>query len=250
MLPNHSPLVIAEQFGTLAALYPARIDLGLGRAPGADRFTAHALRRDLNTSADDFPRDVQELQGYFRAAVPRQRLQATPGAGEEVPIWLLGSSLFSAGLAAELGLPFAFASHFAPALLLEAVSIYRKNFRPSGQLLQSYLMLGLPVVAADTEQAARFQFTSPQQSFVNLRRGAPGKVPPPVDPASVDWSENERAMIDDALGLALVGTAETVKKGLQAFVAELKPDELMISTHLFDHRARLRSFEILAGLRY
>jgi len=248
MLPNHSPLVIAEQFGTLAALYPHRIDLGLGRAPGADRFTAHALRRDLNTSADDFPRDVQELQAYFRAAVPHQRLQATPGAGEDVPIWLLGSSLFSASLAAELGLPFAFASHFAPALLIEALGIYRKNFRPSAQLQQSYVMLGVPVVAADTDQEARFQFTSPQQSFVNLRRGMPGKVPPPIDPASADWSEAEQQMIDDALGLAMVGSAATVKRGLEAFVAELKPDELMISTHLYDHAARLRSFELLAGM--
>jgi luciferase family oxidoreductase group 1 len=249
MLPNHSPLVIAEQFGTLAALYPNRIDLGLGRAPGADRFTAHALRRDLNTSADDFPRDVVELQNYFRAAAPGQRLQATPGAGEEVPIWLLGSSLFGAELAAALGLPFAFASHFAPAMISEAVSVYRRNFQPSAKLKKSYLMLGVPVVAADTDEAARFQFTSPQQSFVNLRRGSPGKVPPPIDPSSADWSEGERAMIDDALGLALVGSAATVSRGLNAFAAQFQPDEVMISTHLFDHKARLRSFEILAGLR-
>jgi len=248
MLPNHSPLVIAEQFGTLAALYPSRIDLGLGRAPGADRFTAHALRRDLATSADEFPRDVQELQGYFRATGPQQRIQATPGAGETVPIWLLGSSLFSASLAAELGLPFAFASHFAPGMLMEAIRIYRENFKPSEQLKQSYLMLGVPVVAADTDQEARYQFTSPQQSFVNLRRGHPSKVPPPIDPATADWSEPEKAMIDEALGLAIVGSAAKVKRGLEAFVAELKPDELMISCHLYDHAARLRSFEILAGL--
>jgi luciferase family oxidoreductase group 1 len=248
MLPNHSPLVIAEQFGTLAALFPDRIDLGLGRAPGADRFTAHALRRDLATSADEFPRDVQELQGYFRTAVPHQRIQATPGAGESVPIWLLGSSLFSASLAAELGLPFAFASHFAPAMVRQAASIYRKNFKPSEQLQQSYLMLGVPVVAADTDQEAQFQFTSPQQSFVNLRRGNPGKVPPPIDPAAADWGPDEQAMIADALALAVVGSAATVQCGLEAFVAELKPDELMISCHLYDHQARLRSFEILAAL--
>ena len=248
MLPNHSPLVIAEQFGTLAALFPGRIELGLGRAPGTDGLTARALRRDSDAGAETFPEDVVELQAYFKPVQPGQRIRAVPGAGLEVPIWLLGSSLYSAQLAAALGLPFAFASHFAPDLLQQAVEIYRARFRPSDQLARPCVMLGLNVFAAETDAAARRLFTSVQQAFVNLRRGEPGPLPPPVDTMEGRWSPAEKATAEHTLRYAIVGSAETVRRGLEQFVAQERPDEIMATAMIFDHAARLRSFEILAGI--
>jgi len=248
MLPNHSPLVIAEQFGTLAALFPGRIDLGLGRAPGTDGLTARALRRDLETGADTFPQDVVELQGYFNPVEPGQRIRAVPGAGLAVPIWLLGSSLYSAQLAAVLGLPFAFASHFAPDLLQQAVQIYRARFQPSASLDRPYVMLGLNVFAAETDAAARRLFTSVQQAFVTLRRGEPGPLPPPVDTMEGRWSPAERAMAEHALTYAMVGSPETVRRGIAEFVDRERPDEIMATAMIFDHAARLRSFELLAEI--
>jgi luciferase family oxidoreductase group 1 len=249
MLPNHSPLIIAEQFGTLASLYPNRIDLGLGRAPGTDMMTARALRRDVMESAESFPQDVQELQAYFEEAVPGQAIRAIPGAGLRVPIWLLGSSLFSAQLAAMLGLPFAFASHFAPDLLMEALDIYRRRFEPSRQLDRPYAMVAANVVAADSDAEARRQFTAQQQSFVNLRRGMPSQVPPPIDDIESFWSPAERAMVERALACSYVGNAETVVRGLNGFLERTQADELMITAHLFDQAARLRSVEIVAAQR-
>lgn len=249
MLPNHSPLVVAEQFGTLASLYPGRIDLGLGRAPGTDMQTARALRRDAVDSAEQFPQDVLELQGYFAAAQQGQHLRAVPGEGLEVPIWLLGSSLFSAQLAAMLGLPFAFASHFAPDLMRQALDIYRSRFEPSRQLDRPYVMLAANVIAADTDAEARRQFTSQQQSFVNLRRGTPGQVPPPIDDIDSFWSPAERAMVERSLAVSFVGSPDTVQRGLAAFIDDLRPDELMITAHLHDQPARLRSIELVAELK-
>ena len=249
MLPNHSPLVIAEQFGTLASLYPNRIDLGLGRAPGTDMMTARALRRDVATSAEEFPQDVQELQRYFAVAEPRQRIRAVPGNGLEVPLWLLGSSLFSAQLAAMLGLPFAFASHFAPDDMMDALAIYRSRFEPSAQLERPYAMLGANVLAADTDEQARRQFTSQQQSFINLRRGMPTQVPPPIDDIDTYWSPAEKAMVERSLAVSFVGAPYTVQEGLTAFIAATQPDELMITAHIFDQPARLRSIELIAGVR-
>ena len=247
MLPNHSPLVIAEQFGTLAALFPGRIELGLGRAPGTDGITARALRRDSDAGAETFPEDVVELQAYFKPVQPGQRIRAVPGAGLEVPIWLLGSSLYSAQLAAALGLPFAFASHFAPDLLQQAVEIYRARFRPSDQLARPCVMLGLNVFAAETDAAARRLFTSVQQAFVNLRRGEPGPLPPPVDTMEGRWSPAEKATAEHALRYAIVGSPETVRQGIEQFVAQERPDEIMATAMIFDHAARLRSFELAAG---
>ena len=248
MLPNHSPLVIAEQFGTLAALFPGRIELGLGRAPGTDGLTARALRRDSDAGAETFSEDVVELQAYFKPVQPGQRIRAVPGAGLEVPLWLLGSSLYSAQLAAALGLPFAFASHFAPDLLQQAVEIYRARFRPSAQLARPYVMLGLNVFAAETDAEARRLFTSVQQAFVNLRRGEPGPLPPPVDTMEGRWSAAEKAMAEHALTYAMVGSPETVRRGIGEFVDRERPDEIMATAMIFDHAARLRSFEILAGI--
>ena len=248
MLPNHSPLVIAEQFGTLAALFPGRIELGLGRAPGTDGLTARALRRDSDAGAETFPEDVVELQAYFKPVQPGQRIRAVPGAGLEVPIWLLGSSLYSAQLAAALGLPFAFASHFAPDLLQQAVEIYRARFRPSDQLARPCVMLGLNVFAAETDAAARRLFTSVQQAFVTLRRGEPGPLPPPVDTMEGRWSPAERAMAEHALTYAMVGSPETVRRGIAEFVDRERPDEIMATAMIFDHAARLRSFELLAEI--
>src|SRR5262245_37657799 len=248
MLPNHAPLVVAEQFGTLESLYPGRIDLGLGRAPGTDQTTARALRRYM-AGADNFPQDVIELQGYFQPAATGQAVQAVPGAGLKVPIWLLGSSLFSAQLAAMLGLPFAFASHFAPDHLEDALAIYRDRFQPSAQLERPYVMLGLNVFAAATDAEARRHFTSLQQAFVNLRRGRPGPLPPPVDSTEGLWSPMEQAGLDHALRCAVVGSAETVRRGLAAFIAENRADEIMVTAQMFDHAARLRSFAIVAEVR-
>ena len=249
MLPNHSPLVIAEQFGTLASLYPGRIDLGLGRAPGTDMMTARALRRDVATSAEHFPQDVQELQNYFASSGPGQRIRAVPGAGLDVPIWLLGSSLFGAQLAAMLGLPFAFASHFAPDDMLQALHLYRSGFVPSKQLDRPYAMLGANVLAADTDAEARRQFTSQQQSFINLRRGTPGQVPPPLDDIDAYWSPAEKAMVERSLACTFVGSAASVGRGLAAFLDATQPDELMITAHIYDQPARLRSIEIVAEVR-
>ncbi len=249
MLPNHSPLVVAEQFGTLASLFPGRIDLGLGRAPGTDQLTARALRRDMQDSAEQFPQDVQELQHYFAQAEPGQAIRAVPGAGLDVPIWLLGSSLYSAQLAAMLGLPFAFASHFAPELMLQALEIYRARFEPSAHLARPYAMLGANVLAAETDAQARYHFTSQQQSFINLRRGAPGQVPPPIDDIESYWSAAEKTMVQRSLAVSFVGAPDTVERGLAAFIESLEPDELMITAHIFDQAARLRSLELVAEVR-
>jgi luciferase family oxidoreductase group 1 len=248
MLPNHPPLVIAEQFGTLASLFPGRIDLGLGRAPGSDQATARALRR-APTAADTFPQDVVELMGYFRPAEPGQLVRAVPGAGLDVPIWILGSSLFGAQLAAALGLPFAFASHFAPALLAQAVDVYRAQFQPSERLARPYVMLGLNVIAADDDAEARTLFTSLQQAFVNIRRGRPAPLPPPAADFEARLAPFERAMLHDMLSGSVVGDAERVRDGLRAFIARTGADELMITSQIFDHAARVRSYEITAEAR-
>jgi len=248
MLPNHAPLLIAEQFGTLTALHPGRIDLGLGRAPGTDQVAAYAMRRNLAAGADAFPQDVVELLSYFRPASPGQALQAVPGAGLEVPVWILGSSTYGAQLAAALGLPYAFASHFAPAQMGEAMALYRERFRPSEQLAAPYVMLGVNVFAADTDAEARRLFSSLQQAFVNLRSGRPGKLPAPVDDLDARLDPRARAMLDSALACSIVGGPETVRRGLQAFAGRTGADELMVTAQIFDHAARRRSFEILAGL--
>lgn len=245
MLPNHSPLVIAEQFGTLESLYPNRIDLGLGRAPGTDQLTLRALRRDPRAS-DDFPRDVQELQFLLAPAQSGQPVRAVPGAGTEVPLWILGSSTFGAELAAALGLPYAFASHFAPASLFEALEIYHKQFRPSKQLDHPYAMVGLNVIAAETDEEAKRLFTTVQQSFTNLVRGGKGKLQPPIDDIDAYWSPAEKRQASRMLKHSIVGAPETVGKGLAEFVAATGADELMIVSGIHDHQARLRSYEIIA----
>ncbi len=247
MLPNHSPLVIAEQFGTLASLYPGRIDLGLGRAPGTDHWTAHALRRDLVAGAERFPQDVQELQAYFAPVQDGQRVRAVPGAGLSVPLWLLGSSLFGAQLAAALGLPFAFASHFAPTYMVPALDVYRARFEPLVQLDRPYAMVGVNIIAADTDREARRLFTSQQQSFINLRREMPGQLPPPIDDAN--WAPLEKANVDEALAYSFVGDAQTVEQGLRRFLDEHRPDEIMLTSHIYDQTARRRSIQIVAGVR-
>jgi luciferase family oxidoreductase group 1 len=248
MLPNHAPLVIAEQFGTLESLHPGRIDLGVGRAPGTDMLTARALRRALTDSGAGFPRDVQELQAYFEEVQPGQKIRAVPGAGLKVPIWLLGSSLFSAQLAATLGLPFAFASHFAPDMLVQALDVYRSGFQPSKQLDRAYAMVGANVVAADTDEEALRLFTSVQQSFIALRRGMPGKLPPPIERIEDVATEPELAGINRALAVSYVGSRESVGHRLASFLRTIHPSELMITGHIYDHKARLRSFEIAADL--
>ncbi|HEY2460807.1 MAG TPA: LLM class flavin-dependent oxidoreductase [Candidatus Acidoferrum sp.] len=249
MLPNHAPLVIAEQFGTLASLFPGRIDLGLGRAPGTDVPATRALRRDLKSIGDDFPRDVLELQSYFAPVAEGQRVRAVPGAGLDVPIWLLGSSLFSAQLAALLGLPFAFASHFAPAEMMQAVQLYRSGFKPSQRLQSPYVMLGLNVIAAETDAEARRIFTSHQQAFTLLRRGTPGQIPPPIDDIDTYWNAAEKAMASQSLLCSVVGSAATVERGLARFIEVTKPDELIIAGLVYDQATRLRSYEIVAEIR-
>jgi luciferase family oxidoreductase group 1 len=246
MLPNHAPLVIAEQFGTLASLYPGRIDLGLGRAPGTDQLTAHALRRSLSGDVNQFPNDVLELLAYFKPAEPAQRVRAVPGEGTNVPVWILGSSLYGAQLAAALGLPYAFASHFAPAELDHALEIYRTRFEPSEYLDKPYVMAGLNIVAAPSEDEARFLFSSLQQAFVNLRSGRPGKLPRPVENFERQIEPMAKAMLDQALTCAIVGSPQQVKTGLDAFIARTGADELMVTAQIHDHAARVRSFEILA----
>ncbi len=245
MLPNHAPLQVAEQFGTLASLYPGRIDLGLGRAPGTDQPTAQALRR-YYAGADAFPSDVMELLRYFEPAQPGQPVQAVPGAGIEVPVWILGSSLFGAQLAAALGLPYAFASHFAPAAMTEALALYRRDFKPSRRLRAPYAMLALNVAAADVRADAWRLFTTQQQSFVRLRRGAPGLIPPPIDDIEAFWTPQEKAMVEQALACAVVGDAADVREGIAAFAARHRPDELMLTANVFDHAARRDSFTLAA----
>jgi luciferase family oxidoreductase group 1 len=249
MLPNHAPLVIAEQFGTLAALHPGRIDLGLGRAPGTDQPTARALRRGARDVSDNFPQEVIELQSYFEPAVAGQVVQAVPGAGLDVPIWILGSSLFGAQLAAALGLPFAFASHFAPDHLDEALRLYRAGFKPSAQLDRPYAMAAIGVVAADTDAAAARLATSLQQSFVLLRRGTPAPLPPPIDSMDGFWNPLERAGVEHAFREAVIGSRETVKRGLAAFLARTGVNELMVTAAIHDQAARVRSFELVAQIR-
>jgi luciferase family oxidoreductase group 1 len=249
MLPNHSPLVVAEQFGTLESLYPGRIDLGLGRAPGTDQPAMRALRRGLAGSDEDFPADVTELLSYFAPARPGQQVRAVPGEGLRVPVWLLGSSLYSARLAGLLGLPFAFASHFAPDYLTQALDLYRAEFRPSDQLDEPHAMPCVNVFAADTDEEARRLFTSLQQAFVNLRRGRPGPLPPPVDEVGGGLSEVELAGAGHVLRYSAVGSAQTVRRWLESFVNLTRPDELMVTAQIYDHAARLRSFEIVAGVR-
>lgn len=247
MLPNHAPLVIAEQFGTLEALFPGRIDLGLGRAPGTDQMTMRALRRNP-MSADTFPQDVLEVQAYFAPAGPNQAIQAVPGAGLDVPLWILGSSLFGAQLAAELGLPYAFASHFAPDALMQALAVYRERFKPSEQLDKAYAMPGINVIAAETDAEARHLATSLQQRFVGMVRGARGKLQPPLDDIDAYWSPAEKAHVSSMLRYAFIGSPETLKRNLRAFVAATQADELMTTAPIFDHEARKRSYEILAGI--
>jgi luciferase family oxidoreductase group 1 len=247
MLPNHSPLVIAEQFGTLVSLFPGRIELGLGRAPGSDQLTVRALMRH-SAAAETFPDDVVELMSYFQLAQPGQAVQAVPGAGLEVPIWILGSSLFGAQLAAMLGLPFAFASHFAPAAMLQAIGIYRAQFQPSSRLQRPRVMLGVNVFAADTDPEARRLFTSLQQAFVNLRRGRPGPLPPPVDDMNSRLTPIERHGLEEMLSVAVVGSPDVVRHGLEALVERTGADELMLTSQIFDHAARLRSYEMAAGV--
>jgi luciferase family oxidoreductase group 1 len=246
MLPNHAPLMVAEQFGTLAALHPGRVDLGLGRAPGSDQVAARAMRRNLAADVNQFPADVVELMHYFEPVQRGQPLQAVPGAGEAVEIWILGSSTFGAQLAAHLGLPYAFASHFAPDEMREAVAIYRERFRPSERLEKPHVMLGVNIFAAETDAAARRLFTSLQQGFLNSRRGRPGKLPPPVDDFDSALDPYGRAMLADALACSVVGGPETVREGLRGFIAATGADELMVTAQIFDHVARKRSFEILA----
>lgn len=248
MLPNHSPLVIAEQFGTLEALYPGRIDLGLGRAPGSDQATARALRRNLSSDADEFPRDVVELMDLM-SDEPRQNIRAVPGTGAKVPVWILGSSLFGAQLAAMLGLPYAFASHFAPAQMMQAIDIYRQNFKPSAQLARPYVMLGFNVFAADTDDEAQVLATSMQQAFVNLRSGRPARLPPPLPGYRERVGPAEKALLDSVLSCATIGSPATVRQGLKDFVARTGADELMITSQVFDHAARLRSYEIASQAR-
>jgi luciferase family oxidoreductase group 1 len=247
MLPNHSPLVIAEQFGTLEALFPGRIDLGLGRAPGTDQTTAAALRRDLNASAERFPQDVVELLRYLGHLDNDGPVQAVPGAGSRVPVWILGSSLFGAQLAAMLGLPFAFASHFAPQALMQALDVYRSQFRPSAQLEKPYVMLGFNVYAADTDAAGQLLASSMQQAFVALRTGRPGKLPPPVPNYLDQLPPAWRAMLEESMSCSAIGAPDTVRGQLAAFIARTGADELMISSPIYDHGARKHSYDITAA---
>ena len=248
MLPNHAPLQIAEQFGTLESLWPGRVDLGLGRAPGTDQAAAYALRRNLNADVNQFPRDVVELMSYLKPDGPERRVRAIPGEGLDIPIWILGSSLFGAQLAAQLGLPFAFASHFAPAQMMEAIRVYRRTFQPSTQLEQPYVMLGYNAFAAETDVEAAFLATSMMQAFVNLRSGMPTTLPPPVEGYYESLDRAQRTLIDHVLACSAIGGPETVRARIEAFVAETGADELMVTAQIFDRRARLRSFEIVSGL--
>lgn len=248
MLPNHSPLVIAEQFGTLATLFPDRIDLGIGRAPGTDPLTMRALRRHLAQEDDDFIADVRELQSYLGPPVPAARVRAIPGVGTNVPIWLLGSSLYGAQAAALLGLPFAFASHFAPALLPQALAIYRERFRPSATLERPYAMVGVNVIAADTDTSAARLFTSAQQRFLGMTRGLRGPLPRPVPTMDGLWNEDERAQVEHMLAVSAVGSPATIEHRLAELVEATGADELIVAAAIHDHAARLRSYELLAQI--
>jgi luciferase family oxidoreductase group 1 len=245
MLPNHSPLVVAEQFGTLESLYPGRIDLGLGRAPGTDPLTVRALRRNP-LAADSFPQDVLELQAFLAPALRGQAVQAVPGEGLKVPLWILSSSLYGAQLAAALGLPYAFASHFAPDALHEALAVYRAQFRPSEQLDRPYVMVGVNVIAADTDNEARRLFTSAQQGFTHLLRGARGQLQPPIDDIEAYWSPLEKAQAERMLECSFVGSAASVREELARFIEATRADELIVAAAIYEHAARLRSYEILA----
>ncbi|HEM7507455.1 TPA: luciferase-like monooxygenase [Providencia rettgeri] len=244
MLPNHSPLVIAEQFGTLNTLYPERIDLGIGRAPGSDQRTMQALRRHMNTDIDNFPQDVAQIVSWFDATNPEPAVRPVPGYGEKIPVWLLGSSLYSARLAAQMGLPFAFASHFAPDLLLQALEVYRANFKPSSRLSKPYAMVCINIIAADTQREAEFLFTSMQQAFVMLRRGQPSQLPAPIESMENIWSPAEEFGVQQALGMSLVGDKTKVGYGLQTILRQTQADEIMVNGQIFDHQARLYSFEL------
>ncbi|HGN1705199.1 TPA: luciferase-like monooxygenase [Providencia rettgeri] len=244
MLPNHSPLVIAEQFGTLNTLYPERIDLGIGRAPGSDQRTMQALRRHMNTDIDNFPQDVAQIVNWFDATNPDPAVRPVPGFGEKIPVWLLGSSLYSARLAAQMGLPFAFASHFAPDLLMQALDVYRANFQPSERLAKPYAMVCINIIAADTQREAEFLFTSMQQAFVMLRRGQPSQLPAPVESMENIWSPAEEYGVQQALGMSLVGDKTKVKYGLETILRQTQADEIMVNGQIFDHQARLYSFEL------
>ena len=246
MLPNHAPLMVAEQFGTLEALYPGRIDLGLGRAPGTDQRTAQALRRTLMSDPDGFPRDVLELQSYFRSPEPGQFVQAVPGAGLGVPLYILGSSLFGAQLAAMLGLPYAFASHFAPQALMQAVTIYREKFKPSVHLAEPYVMVGCNAIVADTEDEAKRLFTTPQQQFARRMRGGRGQLPPPIDDIETFWSPMEKAQAPSMLGCSFHGSTATIEAELAPLIEATAADELIVAAAIWDHSARVRSFELLA----
>jgi luciferase family oxidoreductase group 1 len=248
MLSNHAPLIIAEQFGTLESLYPGRIDLGLGRAPGTDRLTMRALRRRLDAE-DDFPEQLHELRFFLQPAKEGQKLQAVPGAGSDIPIWLLGSSSFSARLAAELGLPFAFAGHFSPEFIVPALNLYREAFKPSETLDEPRAMLALNVIAAETDELAWKLATSQFQSFLALIRGKPGKIQPPVDDMDAIWTPEEKAAVDTRLRGSVIGGRESVAAGLEKMLAAAKPDELMINAMIYDHAARVRSYEIVAEFR-
>lgn len=246
MLPNHAPLVIAEQFGTLASLFPGRIELGLGRAPGTDQMTARALRRDLQSSSDQFPQDVQELQFYFDDVQPGQAVKAIPGAGLHVPIWILGSSTYGAQVAAHFGLPYAFASHFAPDALMQALHAYKTLFKPSSQQAKPHAGVGVNIVAADTDEEAHYLFTTHQQHATRMRRNTRGQLPPPIDNIETFWTPYEKVSVSEQLSCSVVGSPETVRRGLQALVEKTGADELIMAGQIFDHKARLRSFEIAA----
>ncbi|EJP4075364.1 luciferase-like monooxygenase [Escherichia coli] len=249
MLPNHSPLVIAEQFGTLDALYPGRIELGLGRAPGSDQRTMMALRRHMSGDIDNFPRDVNELVEWFDARDPNPAVRPVPGYGAKIPVWLLGSSLYSAQLAAQMGLPFAFASHFAPDMLLQALHLYRSQFKPSSRLEKPYAVVCINIVAADSNRDAEFLFTSMQQAFVKLRRGEAGQLPPPVESMENIWSPAEQYGVQQALGMSLVGDKAKVRHGLLSILRETEADEIMVNGQIFDHQARLHSFDLAMQVR-
>ena len=249
MLSNHAPVVIAEQFGTLESLYPGRIDLGLGRAPGTDRPATLALRRSLTNDGEEFPEHLEELRFFFRNAVENQKVQAVPGAGLNVPIWLLSSSGFSAHLAGVLGLPFAFAAHFSPEYTLPSLKLYRQTFQPSDELQKPYAMVALNVIAAETDEEAEFLATSQYQSFLNLIRQKPGKIPKPVKDMNAIWNEREKALVASRTGGSIVGSKKTVKSKLEEFLNESKADEIMVNAMIFDHAKRLRSYEIIAEIR-
>jgi luciferase family oxidoreductase group 1 len=247
MLPNHSPLVIAEQFGTLESLFPGRIDLGLGRAPGTDQVTMRAMRRDTR-SAERFPEDVAELQAFFGPVTAGQAVRAVPGAGLNVPLWILGSSLYGAQVAAHFGLPYAFASHFAPDALMQALEVYRQYFRPSAQLQKPHAMVGVNVIAADTDDEARRLFTSLQQRFTNMLRNQRGQMSPPIDDIEQYWTPAEKRQVMQMLSCSFAGSRDTVKRALDAFIEQTGADELMVSGAIFDHAARLRSYELLGEI--